>query len=69
MLALCPAKAKRDAAGREEQHKRRLAYLEWRKGAARQRARKAGPLGRLTHRAEDFYEPVDRRVASGLPAL
>ena len=61
MLSTLPAKAKRDAAGREEQHKRRLAYLEWRKGAARQRARKAGPLGRLTHRAEDFYEPVDRR--------
>ena len=60
-LKALPREAEHDAAGREEQRKRRLAYLEWRKGAARQRARKAGPLGRLTHRAEDFYEPVDRR--------
>jgi Replication-relaxation len=60
-LQALPREAERDAAGREEQHERRFAYLEWRKGAARQRARKAGPLGRLTHRAGDFYEPVDRR--------
>jgi len=60
-LQVLPREAEHDAACREEQRKRRLAYLEWRKGAARQRARKAGPLGRLTHRAEDFYEPVDRR--------
>ena len=60
-LQALPREAEHNAAGREEQRKRRLAYLEWRKGAARQRARKAGLLGRPTHRAEDFYEPVNRR--------
>jgi hypothetical protein len=53
--------AERDAAGREEQSERRLAYLAWREQPARQLARKAGPLGRLTHRAEDFYRQIDRR--------
>lgn len=53
--------AERDAAGRQEQHERRLAYLEWREHAARRLARQAGPLGRLTHRREDFYPQIDRQ--------
>jgi hypothetical protein len=52
--------AERDAAGRQEQHERRLAYLEWREHAARRLARQAGPLGRLTHRREDFFPQIDR---------
>jgi Replication-relaxation len=52
--------AERDAAGRHEQHERRQAYLTWRERAARQLARSAGPLGRLTHRPQDFYEQLDR---------
>jgi hypothetical protein len=55
------ADAERDAAGRQAQARRQAAYLEWREQAARQLARKAGPLGRLTHRPEDFYEQVDRQ--------
>ncbi len=51
--------AERDTAGRQEQHERRLAYLEWREHAARRLARQAGPLGRLTHRREDFYPQID----------
>jgi Replication-relaxation len=54
--------AERDAAGRQEQHERRLAYLEWREDAARRLARQAGPLGRLTHRREDFYPQIDRQA-------
>lgn len=49
-----------DAAGRREQHQRRDVYLNWREQAARQLARKAGPLGRLTHRPEDFHAQLDR---------
>lgn len=49
-----------DTAGRREQHERRDAYLNWREQTARQLARKAGPLGRLTHRPEDFYPQLDR---------
>lgn len=60
-LSRLPLDAERDAAGREEQSERRLAYLGWRDQAARQLARKAGPLGRLTHRAEDFYPQIDRQ--------
>jgi hypothetical protein len=52
--------AEHDAAGRCEQHERQLAYLEWRDRAARRLARDAGPLGRLTHRAEDFHEQLDQ---------
>jgi hypothetical protein len=55
-----PADAARDAAGRREQHERQLAYLEWRDRAARRLARDAGPLGRLTHRPEDFYAQLDQ---------
>jgi hypothetical protein len=51
--------AEHDEAGRSEQHERQLAYLEWQDHAARRLARDAGPLGRLTHRAEDFYEQLD----------
>jgi len=51
----------RDAAGREEQRERRLAYLQWREHAARRLARQAGPLGRLTHRREDFYPKINRQ--------
>jgi hypothetical protein len=49
-----------DTAGRLEQHERRDAYMNWREQTARQLARKAGPLGRLTHRPEDFYPQLDR---------
>jgi hypothetical protein len=52
--------AEHDTAGRREQHALRGAYLEWREQAARQLARKAGPLGRLTHRPEDFYPQLDQ---------
>ncbi len=52
--------AERDNAGRREQHTRHSAYLEWREQAARRLARQAGPLGRITHRAEDFYTQLDR---------
>jgi hypothetical protein len=51
--------AERDAAGRQEQHERQAAYLDWRERAARRLARGTGPLGRLTHRAEDFYSQLD----------
>ncbi len=56
-----PQNAERDAAGRYDQHERQAVYLEWREQAARQLARKAGPLGRLTHRSEDFYPQLDRK--------
>jgi hypothetical protein len=59
-LIQLPADAARDAAGRDEQHDRRVAYLEWREQAARRLARSAGPLGRLTHHAEDFYGQLDQ---------
>ena len=55
-----PEDAEHDAAGRREQRKRRDVYLNWREQAARQLARKAGPLGRLTHSPEDFYHQLDR---------
>jgi len=55
-----PQDAEHDATGRREQHKQRDVYLNWREQAARQLARKAGPLGRLTHRPEDFYPQLDR---------
>ena len=51
--------AEHDAAGRSEQHEQQLAYLEWRDREARRLARDAGPLGRLTHRGEDFHEQLD----------
>jgi hypothetical protein len=49
-----------DVDGRREQHERRTVYLEWREQAARQLARKAGRLGRLTHPPADFYSRLDR---------
>ncbi len=55
-----PRDAERDVEGRREQDKLRRHYLESRENAARQLARKAGPLGRLTHRAEDFHDQLDR---------
>ena len=55
-----PADAEHDAAGRQAQARWRAEYLAWRERAARQLARKAGPLGRLTHRPEDFYPQLDR---------
>lgn len=51
--------AERDAESRRAQQARRDAYLAWREMAARQLARRAGPLGRLTHRPEDFYTQID----------
>jgi Replication-relaxation len=60
-LAQLPADAASDAASRHEQHERRVAYLEWRERAARRLARGAGPLGRLTHHAEDFYAQLDQQ--------
>ena len=58
-LDLLPQNAQRDDEGRREQYERREVYLEWRLRAARELARTAGPLGRLTHRAEDFYSQLD----------
>jgi hypothetical protein len=58
-LIQLPDDAEHDAAGRHEQHERYVAYLEWRDRGARRLARGAGPLGRLTHRAEDFYPQLD----------
>lgn len=59
VLDRLPQNAERDAESRHEQYARRGVYLEWRERAARELARKAGPLGRLTHRAEDFYSQLD----------
>jgi Replication-relaxation len=59
-LIQLPADAARDAACRDEQHERQAAYLDWREQAARRLARSAGPLGRLTHHAEDFYPQLDQ---------
>jgi hypothetical protein len=56
-----PQDAKRDAAGRHDQHERHAIYLEGREQTARALARKAGPLGRLTHHPEDFYPQLDRQ--------
>lgn len=56
-----PADIERDAAGREAQARRRVAYMERREHAARRLARKAGSLGRLTHRPENFYPQVDQQ--------
>jgi hypothetical protein len=53
--------AEHDAAARREQHERQMAYLQWRDRTARRLARDAGPLGRLTHHAEDFYEQLDQQ--------
>jgi len=53
--------AKRDNHGRREQTEHRVAYEQWRESAARTLARKAGALGRLTHRAEDFYPQLDQQ--------
>jgi Replication-relaxation len=50
-----PEKASRDAQARDEQERRRVAYLEWREQAAR----KAGPMARLTRSREDFYPQID----------
>jgi Replication-relaxation len=54
-----PQDAERDETARHEQDERRLAYLQWREQTARQLARRAGPLGRLTHHPEDFYPQLD----------
>lgn len=53
--------AEQDAAGREDQRECHGAYLAWRERAARQLARNAGPLGRLTHHAQDFYQQLDQQ--------
>ncbi len=55
-----PDKASRDAQGRKEQQRRRVAYLEWREQAAQSLLRKAGPMARLTRSREDFYPQIDR---------
>lgn len=55
-----PADVERDAVGRQTQTARRAAYMRWREQDARRLARAAGPLGRLTHRPEDFYAQIDR---------
>ena len=67
-LGSLPSDAEQDAAGRQEQHERRVAYLEWREHAARRLARKAGPLGRLTHRREDFFPQIDRERSGSAAA-
>jgi hypothetical protein len=53
--------AERDTDGRREQTGCRVAYEKWRVGVARDLARKAGPLGRLTHSPKDFYAQLDRQ--------
>ena len=55
-----PADIERDSVGRQTQDTQRAAYMRWREQAARRLARTAGPLGRLTHRPEDFYAQIDR---------
>ena len=57
-----PAEAERDAKSRVEQQERRDAYLQWREDAAMQLARNAGPLGRLTHKPQDFYAQLDHET-------
>ncbi len=56
-----PQDAERDADGRRDQYERHAVYLEWREQTARALARKAGPLGRLTHHSEDYYPQLDRK--------
>jgi hypothetical protein len=51
--------ASRDAKARNEQDRRRVAYLEWREQAAQSLLRKAGPMARLTRSREDFYPQID----------
>lgn len=58
-LAQLPHDAERDTAGRREQQEREAEYLHSREHAARQLIKRAGPLGRLTHRPEDFYAQLD----------
>jgi hypothetical protein len=52
----------RDAQGREEQRRQKVAYLTWRDGAARQFVRRSGPVGRLTRSKEEFYTQLDRKL-------
>ncbi len=54
-----PGAAKSDADARDEQHRLRLAYLEWRNAAARLVVRNSGPLGRLTRSREEFFPQLD----------
>ncbi|HEV3319336.1 MAG TPA: replication-relaxation family protein [Solirubrobacteraceae bacterium] len=56
-----PRDAERDEQGRREQTECRVAYEAAREAAARSLARKAGPLGRFTHRPEDFYAQLDEQ--------
>ncbi len=60
-LAALPGLAERDAIARAEQLEHARAYVAWRGEAARRMAREAGPLGRLTHRPEEFHEQIDGR--------
>jgi hypothetical protein len=60
-LAQLSRDATDDATSRREQQNHYRAYTVWREQTARQHARKAGPLGRLTHRPEDFYPQIDQR--------
>lgn len=60
-LASLPADVDRDAASRREQHQRQQEYLTWRERAARQLARRTGPLGRLTDDPQNFYAQLDRQ--------
>lgn len=59
-----PDAASSDADARDEQHRLRLAYLEWRDAAARQMVRKTGTLARLTRSREDFFPLIDRERLS-----
>jgi hypothetical protein len=52
--------AERDKDRQVDQHEKLREYLQWREQTAQQRAKRAGRLGRLTHRREDFYPELDR---------
>jgi hypothetical protein len=60
-LRQLPWEAERDTKGWRVQHECQLAYEGWRDRTAQNLARKAGPLGRLTHRPEDFYAELDQQ--------
>ena len=59
-VSTLPSEAKRDKDRQATQHERQREYLRWREDTAQRLAKGAGPLGRLTHRKEDFYPELDR---------
>jgi hypothetical protein len=55
-----PYDAQHDENTAREQREMHDTYMRWREQAARQLARQAGPLRRLTRHPEDFYDQLDQ---------